>query len=136
MPTNKPAATVEPSALKGGLRGLWRGELPLGEAFWLYFVVGSSVASILGLLLAAAVQYAVEYVGLGEALEKSGALLLYAYLSVLVPAIYQVFAAVGAWRSASRRRVTGLLAKISIFVSLSFTLLLIGSLFFYAAFQR
>jgi hypothetical protein len=89
-------------------------------------MVGSLLASILGLLLAAAVQYALEYVGLGEALGKSDALLLYAPLSVL---------AVGAWRSASRRGVTGILANMSIFFSLSVTLLLIGSMFFYAAFQ-
>jgi hypothetical protein len=132
MPTTEKA--VEPSAFTEGLRRLWRGEQPLWEAFWLYLVVGTFVASILGLLLAAAVEYAVEHVGLGEALGKSGALLLYAPFSVLGPALYQVFAAVGAWRSASWRRVTGVLARICIFFSLSVTLLLIGSVF-YAAFQ-
>jgi hypothetical protein len=55
MPTTEKAtATVEPSGLKEGLRRLWRGELPLWEAFWLYFVAGGFFASLLGLLLAGA----------------------------------------------------------------------------------
>jgi uncharacterized membrane protein YraQ (UPF0718 family) len=116
------------------LRRLWRGEQPLWKAFWLYFVAGSLLASLLGLLLAAAVEYAVEHVVVGEAVGETGALLLYAPFSFLAPVLYQVFAGVGVWRSASWRRVTGILARIWIFFSFTVTLLLIGSLF-YAAFQ-
>jgi len=118
-----------PGGFKEGLRRLCRGEQPLWEAFWLYFVVGSFLASILGLLLAVVVQFAVEYFGFGEALGISGALLLYAPLFVV--ALYQFFAAVGAWRSASRHHVTGMLARITYFL-LSIALLLIGSVFYVA----
>jgi hypothetical protein len=130
--TQKATVPVEQRGLKEGLRRLWHGEQPLWEAFWLYFVAGSFLASILGLLLAAVAHYAVEYFWFGEALGKSGILLLYAPLSVLAPTLYQVFSAVGAWRSASRHHVTGMLARISIFFSLSIALLLIGSVFYVA----
>jgi hypothetical protein len=128
-PSNTALAKGEPKLRFEALRRLWRGEQPLGAAYWLYFVAGTFVASIAGLLMAAAVQYAVEYVWLGEGTLGKGALLLYAPFSVLAPALYQVFAGVGAWRSASWRRVTGILARISIFFALSVTLLLLASSF-------
>jgi hypothetical protein len=124
MPT---VEKVEPSAFTDNLRRLWRGEQPLWEAFWIYLVVGSLVASTLGLLFAGVVQY----VGLEEALGKSAALLLvYVPFSILAPALYQVFAAVGAWRSASWRLVTGILARIWIIFSVSITLFLIGGVLY------
>jgi hypothetical protein len=75
-----------------------------------------------------------EYVR-GGPIGDAGAVLLYAPFSFLAPALYQVFAGIGAWRSASSRHVIGILARVCIFFSLSVTLLLIGSMFFYAAFQ-
>ena len=113
-----------------GLSRLWRGELPLWEAFWLYFVVGSLLTSALGLLLATAVQYAVENVILGHAIGGTGTLVLYVLLSLLAPALYQAFAGIGAWRSASWRHLSGILARV--WIALAFaSLFLLFVIFIY-----
>lgn len=113
-----------------GLWRLWRGEKPLWEAFWIYFWTGSFLASILGLMVAAAVQYVVEYVILRQPIGGVGALFLYAPFSLLAPTLYQVFAGIGTWRSASSRRVTGILARICISITFAVLLLVFGSLLY------
>ncbi len=113
-----------------GLSHLWRGEKPLWEAFWIYFAAGSILASIAGLLLAAGVQYAVEHVILARPIGGTGALLLYVPLSYLAPSLYRVFAGIGAWRSASWRRLTGILARVWITFVFGTELLVFGGLLY------
>jgi hypothetical protein len=128
--------TTFPSGSPGflGLAQLWRGQKPLWEAFWLYFFAGSCLAFVIGLLLAAAVQYAVEYVIFGRPVGQTAALLLYAPFSWLAPALYQVFAAIGAWRSASWRRLTGILARAYIILSMLILLFMLGSVIYFGVF--
>lgn len=71
------------------LRALWSGDLPLGEAFWTYAVVGGVAVNgvttlLLFVLLAADRPVAALLVGYG------------------LPLPYNVAALVGVWRSAGR----------------------------------
>jgi hypothetical protein len=95
-----------------GLRRLWSGQQPLWKAFWLYFVLGW-----LGAVCAALV----IFLSLAASFEKLGFGNFGAYLGALVIPValfYFVFAAVGAWRSASWRSVTGIAARIYIILML------------------
>lgn len=69
------------------LRRFWRGGYSLAASFWLFYVLGFFVASIV-LVLAAGVLYRLH-------LEPFGRVLL-----VSIP-LYSLFAAVGVWRSAT-----------------------------------
>ena len=82
------------------LRRLWRGEQPLGRAFWRYFVLGTYAVVFVALLPAIAL-YAI---GL-----RPGLLLFFAAFN-----IYPAFAAVGVWRSSSWRTGPGVLARLVI----------------------
>jgi hypothetical protein len=68
---------------------LWRGELPLGEAFWTYAVIGgiavNAVTSLLFVVLVSA--------------DRPAAALLAGY-ALSVP--YNILAIVGVWRAAER----------------------------------
>jgi len=112
-----------------GFWQLWRGEQPLRKAFWLYFFIGSFLASLFGLGLAAVVQYVVEQI-VGGSIGRTAALLLYAPFSFLAPAAYQVFSGIGVWRSAAWNRLTGILARAFIALDFAVLPLLFGSLLY------
>jgi hypothetical protein len=84
------------------LRALWFGDLPLGEAFWTYAVVGGLAVNVITTLLLLTLlswdrPFAALFVGYGLA----------------VP--YNVVALVGVWRSAARyqgQRIHADLARI------------------------
>jgi hypothetical protein len=71
------------------LRALWSGDLPLGEAFWTYAVIGGLAVNVVTTLL---------FLMLISADRPIAALL--AGYAVAVP--YNVVALVGVWRSAAR----------------------------------
>ena len=71
---------------------LWRGALPLGEAFWLWGILGGAVVNLF-LSLAALLLLAMEF---PPAL---------ALLVLVAPIPYNVLILVGVWRSAGRPEV-------------------------------
>ena len=71
------------------LRALWRGEVPLGEAFWLYGVAVGTFLNVLASLLFIMM----------NALKAPEALAIAIFY---MPVPYNVFAAVVVWRSAGR----------------------------------
>lgn len=71
------------------LRALWRGKVPLGEAFWLYGVAVGTFLNVLASL----------FFVLTNALEAPEALAIAVFY---LPVPYNVFAAVVVWRSAGR----------------------------------
>ena len=106
----------------GSFRHLWRGQQPLGDAFWFYYVLGQIIAYFVG---AWAVAVSAGMFGEERAVIPIG-------LFILVPVLYQAFAGVGVWRSASGRGVLGILARVIIFVELSAWLFVIGGIFYVA----
>jgi hypothetical protein len=109
-------ATVKPSAFEESFRRLWRGEQPLWKAFWLYLFLGSLVAAALALLVVFL---------MGSTFGDAGyRLAMFLALPALV--FYNLFAGIGAWRSASWSSVTGILARIYIFFALPLFLVNIG----------
>jgi hypothetical protein len=70
----------------GSCRRLWRGQQPLGEAFWFYYVLGQIIAYFVG-----ASAGAVSAVMFGE----ERAVILIGLFALLVPVLYQAFAGVG-----------------------------------------
>lgn len=121
-PSNTALAKGAPKLRFEALRRLWRGEQPLWKAFWLYFVLGSFVASGLAIVVFLSLAAQLEKMGFGDGGAYLGALAFPAAF------FYDVFAAVGAWRSASWHTATGILARIYI----SLALLKIGALLAFA----
>jgi len=113
-----------------GFSSLWRGRQSLWKAFWLYFVVGGILTQTLAIALAAVVQLVAEELNDGQPLGSVGAALLYAPLSFIAPAVYQGFAGIGVWRSASWRSLTGILAKTAVVLFLAFIFLAFGFLLY------
>jgi hypothetical protein len=70
------------------MTALWRGELPLAQAFWLHAVIWVAAANV----LAAAVGLAL--------LAADGPIAAAVIVMFLLPAPYTVAAVVGTWRSA------------------------------------
>jgi hypothetical protein len=60
------------------------------------------------------------------------AVIVIGIFALLVPVLYQAFAGVGVWRSASGRGVLGILARVIILVQLSAWLLVIGGIIYFA----
>jgi len=87
------------------LRQLWRGELPLAEAFWQWAVIvalvvnGSATAAFLALIMADQTMLAL--------------------IAHLLPLPYNMLAAVGVWRSADRYRGDRRLADLARIVSVA-----------------
>jgi hypothetical protein len=109
----------------GGFRRLWRGQQPLGDAFWYHFVLGQIIAYFVGAWAG----------GVSAALfGEERAVIAISIFGLLVPVLYLLFTGVGVWRSASGRGVLGILARVIVFVELSAWLFAIGGLF-YAAVQ-
>ena len=77
-----------------GLKKLWRGEQPLGRAFWVYFVVGQIGFVILSILVAMGL--------LVVGLRPIGILSV-----VFATFVYPVFAGIGVWRSANAYELHG-----------------------------
>ncbi|MEX0745823.1 MAG: DUF4339 domain-containing protein [Phycisphaeraceae bacterium] len=102
---------------------LWRGQLPLGEAFWLFGIVGSLVSVLTAATIAAGIAAIFNYVGL-----VSGAIFFVLVLPFLGALIYQAFVFVGIWRAASGRGFWGILARTYIVFAVSLFVLKLGSL--------
>jgi hypothetical protein len=89
----------------GRLRALWAGEVPLGEAFWVYAVsIGLTLNVITSLLFLALV-----------AADRPLAALFAGYVCA-VP--YNVVTAVGVWRSAARHQGNRLHAELARLITL------------------
>lgn len=82
------------------LRALWHGEVPLGEAFWLYGLVVGTFLNVLASLLFMVM----------NALEAPAALAIAVFY---LPVPYNVFAAVVVWRSAGRYEGSVLRAQLA-----------------------
>ena len=81
-------------------RRLWRGDIPLGTAFWTYTVVYGIILNLV-------------CTGLGLALYLLTDNAILAFLVHLLPLPYMGFATVGVWRSADRARDSGLMPVIA-----------------------
>ncbi len=95
------------------LKRLWRGELPLSAAFWVY-------------LCAYGLLFNLVFTGLALVLYLNFDKPFLALLAHVAPILYFIFAAAGTWRSADRyggAQLTAHLAKAGIF--LAFGLMLI-----------
>ena len=104
---------------EGIFRRLWRGRLPLWDAFWTYYVLGQVLAYFIGLCIATASSplFAEEH-----------AVIPIILFGMIAPIPYQVFAGVGVWRSASGRGVLGMLARLIVVVQLIAMLFVFGGL--------
>ena len=107
--------TGEPTD-EGMFRRLWRGRLPLWDAFWTYYVLGQVLAYFIGIFIATAS---------GPLFAEEHATILF---GMIAPIPYQIFAGVGVWRSASGRGVLGMLARLIVFVQLIAMLFVFGGL--------
>lgn len=109
LPTAKSAA---PKRLLDALRRLGRGQQPLGEAFWLYGVVGIYAAIFAAALVFWVLGKALQYLGFGE---NEGALIA-VFIALPLLLLYLVVAYVGIfiWRSASGRGFWGVLARLAV----------------------
>ena len=105
---NASQAMGEPTD-EGIFRRLWRGRLPLWDAFWTYYVLGQVLAYFIGLCIAAASS---------PLFAEDHALIPTILFGMIAPIPYQVFAGVGVWRSASGRGVLGMLARLIVVVQL------------------
>ncbi|MGH6824345.1 hypothetical protein [Methyloceanibacter sp.] len=110
---------------EGIFRRLWRGRLPLWDAFWTYYVLGQVLAYFIGTCIAAESSplFAEEH-----------AVLPMILFGMIAPIPYQVIAGVAVWRSASGRGVLGLLARLIVVVQLAAMIFVFGGLV-YAAVQ-
>ena len=77
-----------------GLKKLWRGEQPLGRAFWVYFVIGWIGFIFLSVLV-------------GQVFLVAGVRPLAVVVTALSSLVYPVFAGIGVWRSANAYRSDG-----------------------------
>jgi hypothetical protein len=99
---------------------VWRGEIPLGRAFWVFGVlipvVLTAASSLLGYL---AIPF-ILFVGMSNPSAPDGLLRGAAYFPIGVAVFtwtYQLVACVGVWRSAGTypgRRVYSILAKVAV----------------------
>ena len=113
LPAEQPAATAAqayhkalktyPKVDRTAFRRLWRGELPLGEAFWAYFLTGWIAMGFIAAALSVALWFPLQYVNLGP---------LAGYIGFGLYLSYLAFAAVGVWRSATWRTAGGVLARL------------------------
>jgi hypothetical protein len=136
MPAHPPSASGnshEPSKSTGepreklgsSFRRLWRGELPLWDAFWTYYVLGQVLAYFIGAFVGPEVS---------TLFGEERALIVIGLFTLVLPVLYVAFAGVGVWRSASGRGVLGILARGVVIVQLSSWLFVIWGLI-YAAIQ-
>jgi hypothetical protein len=104
---------------EGIFRRLWRGRLPLWDAFWTYYVLGQVLAYFIGTCIATASSplFAEEHAAIPTLL-----------FGMIAPIPYQVFAGVGVFRSASGRGVLGMLAGLIVVVQLIAMLFVFGGL--------
>jgi len=127
-------SNVAPKGVKARLRfaadnfrRLWRGQQPLWEAFWLYWLAGGIASLFLAFMLVLLFGAALAKVGFNEA--TYDVVVGIVALPVAAAAVlYQFFAAVGAWRSASWREVAGILARVWILISMSVFSFKIGAI--------
>src|SRR6476620_5434732 len=79
---------------EGIFRRLWRGRLPLWDAFWTYYVLGQVLAYFIGTCIATASSplFAEEHAAIPTIL-----------FDMIAPIPYPVFAGVGVARKADRR---------------------------------
>lgn len=110
---------------EGIFRRLWRGRLPLWDAFWTYYVLGQVLAYFMGTFIAAES---------GPLFTEEHAVIPIILCGMIAPIPYQVVAGAGVWRSASGRGVLGLLARLIVVAQLIAMLFVFGGLL-YAAVQ-
>ena len=103
----------------GIFRSLWRGQLPLWDAFWTYYVLGQVLAYFIGISVSAES---------GPLFAEEHAVLSTILFGMIAPIPYQVFAGVGVWRSASGRGVLGILARLIVVAQLIAMLFVFGGL--------
>ena len=105
---------------EGIFQRLWRGRLPLWDAFWTYYVLGQVLAYFIGTSIAAES---------GRLFAEDHAVLSIILFGMIAPVPYQIFAGVGVWRSASGRGVLGLLARLVVVAQLIAMLFVFCGLF-------
>jgi hypothetical protein len=115
---NTSQATGEPTD-EGIFRRLWRGRLPLWDAFWTYYVLGQVLAYFIGIVIATAS---------GPLFAEEHALIPMILFGMIAPIPYQILAGVGVWRSASGRGVLGMLARLIVVAQLIAMLFVFGGL--------
>ena len=98
---------------------LWSGQLPLWDAFWTFYVLGQVLAFFVGASVGG-----VSAAAFGE----ERAVIVFGLFTLLVPGLYLAFAGVGVWRSASRRGVLGMLARVVVLAEFSAWLFVMGGL--------
>lgn len=84
----------------GSLRALWRGDLPLGEAFWTWAVLGGLLVNVptsIGFLALVSADLPILALIVGKGLSLP----------------YNLLATVGVWRSASRFQAPPVLADLA-----------------------
>jgi hypothetical protein len=91
------------------LQRLWRGEMPLKEAFWRYMITYDLILNIVATLAALIV------------ILNNGPIAIAAIVHVL-PVPYSLLAAIGTWRSADRGLENSTLVKIIIMAWVIFLL--------------
>ena len=104
---------------EGIFRRLWRGRLPLWDAFWTYYVLGQVLAYFIGIVIATAS---------GPLFAEEHALIPMILFGMIAPIPYQILAGVGVWRSASGRGVLGMLARLIVVAQLIAMLFVFGGL--------
>jgi hypothetical protein len=109
------------------LRRLWRGQQPLWKAFWLFFALGSVLILVLALAVYGSIATLLQKMGFGDS-----AFVPALVLTLVTALSYDIFAAVGAWRSASWSSVWGVLARPYIVLALFMVLLKLGGLLAFA----
>lgn len=113
------------------LKALWRGEIPLVKAFWLYFMGGFILIWVTSLLF---VQYAIYF----PLQANTDVIKITLLLSVIIWIPYQIVAIVGVWMSSNcytGSKVLKILAKAYVILAIMhmkqnvFTLLAMLTLF-------
>ena len=101
--TTSPAAGQGARAGGSVLRRLWAGEVPLGQVFWQYAMIGGTALNAVATLLAMALLAA-----------DAGLLALVAFA---LPIPYNLFALIAVWRSAAAYEGPRLLADLARVIS-------------------
>lgn len=108
------------------ITNLWKGEMPLWKAFWVYGVIMSVLLYLATVLAANGILVLVFFFIFSQSVPFNGTLL---FAAILLPgAAYQVLSSVGIWRSAdnySGRRVNSIMARAAVMAYLALAVLAI-----------
>ena len=109
---------------------LWKGEMPLWKAFWLYGVVVSVLLYVGTLLALGAILLLLFFFIFSQTVPFNVTLLL--TIALLPSGAYQVLSSVGIWRSSDKydgSPVYSLMARATVLCYLAWTALMIVGLF-------